>query len=179
MDDIVKAAMAKWPNVPDCVGWLGLDERGDWYMRDDRVQAQGAFPIAKGARIEHQALKAFIHRNLGSDAKGQWFFQNGPQRVFIELANTPWIWRVTETSGVVSSTGQATLLDWTGLDESGRLYAHTPLGLGLVHSQDIWQASEHLQHGLWPQPEPVSWAELPQRFAFVRSPQTQTAVSGH
>jgi hypothetical protein len=30
MDDIVKQAMAKWPNVPACHGWLGLDARGHW-----------------------------------------------------------------------------------------------------------------------------------------------------
>ena len=41
MDDIVRAAMVKWPNVPDCFGWLGLDARGNWYMRDDRAQACG------------------------------------------------------------------------------------------------------------------------------------------
>ncbi|MCD6666313.1 MAG: DUF2946 family protein, partial [Hydrogenophaga sp.] len=28
MDEIVKAAMAKWPQVPACYGWLGLDARG-------------------------------------------------------------------------------------------------------------------------------------------------------
>ena len=43
MDDIVKQAMAKWPQVPDCYGWLGLDARGNWYLRDERAQAQGAF----------------------------------------------------------------------------------------------------------------------------------------
>ena len=42
MDDIVKQAMAKWPNVPHCYGWLGLDARGNWYMRDDSAQAAGA-----------------------------------------------------------------------------------------------------------------------------------------
>ncbi len=44
MDDIVRQAIAKWPNVPDCYGWLGLDARGRWFMRDDAVQAQGSFP---------------------------------------------------------------------------------------------------------------------------------------
>jgi hypothetical protein len=29
MDDIVKAALLKWPNVPHCTGWLALDGRGD------------------------------------------------------------------------------------------------------------------------------------------------------
>ena len=38
MDDIVKAALVKWPNVPHCHGWLGLDARGQWFMRDDRCQ---------------------------------------------------------------------------------------------------------------------------------------------
>ena len=53
MDDIVKAAMRKWPNVPHCYGWLALDARGDWYMRDEPAQAAGPFPQVKGSRIEH------------------------------------------------------------------------------------------------------------------------------
>ena len=28
MDDIVKAALKKWPNVPACYDWLALDARG-------------------------------------------------------------------------------------------------------------------------------------------------------
>ena len=39
MDEMVRQAMAKWPNVPACYGWLGLDARGQWYMRDERTQA--------------------------------------------------------------------------------------------------------------------------------------------
>src|SRR3990167_6791426 len=89
MDDIVKQAMAKWPNVPDCYGWLGLDARGDWYMRDDRVQVLGAFTSgvagAKGSRLLHDKLIAFIQRNYQADEQGRWFFQNGPQRVYVEL----------------------------------------------------------------------------------------------
>ena len=43
MDDIVKQAMAKWPNVPACYGWLALDARGQWWLRDAQAQACGAF----------------------------------------------------------------------------------------------------------------------------------------
>ena len=32
MDDIVLQAMVKWPKVPACYGWLGLDARGRWYL---------------------------------------------------------------------------------------------------------------------------------------------------
>ena len=56
MDEIVKAALRKWPNVPACRGWLALDARGDWYMRDDATQAAGAFPAAKGSRLQHDKL---------------------------------------------------------------------------------------------------------------------------
>ena len=94
MDDIVKAALKKWPNVPHCYGWLALDARGDWYMRDDRIQAAGPFPQVKGSRIDHDKLKAFIARNYQADAAGCWHFQNGPQRVYVQLEATPWVWRV-------------------------------------------------------------------------------------
>ena len=43
MDDIVRQAMVKWPNVPHCHGWLGLDARGNWYLRDAQAQALGGF----------------------------------------------------------------------------------------------------------------------------------------
>ena len=60
MDDIVKQAMAKWPNVPNCYGWLGLDTRGNWYLRDDRAQASGTFqsrlPGSKGSLLTHEKL---------------------------------------------------------------------------------------------------------------------------
>ncbi len=78
MDEIVKQAMAKWPHVPHCYGWLGLDARGDWYLRDAATQAAGPFAQAKGERIEHEKLRAFINRNYSVDACGCWFFQNGP-----------------------------------------------------------------------------------------------------
>ena len=99
MDDIVKQAMAKWPNVPNCYGWLGLDERGHWYLRDDPTQARGHFqsgvPGAKGSLLQHEKLIEFIHRNYAADSMGAWFFQNGPQRVYVELAATPFVWRLS------------------------------------------------------------------------------------
>ena len=94
MDPIVAAALKKWPNVPHCYGWLALDARGDWYMRDDRIQAAGPFPRVKGSRIEHEKLREFIARNYGHDESGAWFFQNGPQRVYVELEAAPYVWRL-------------------------------------------------------------------------------------
>jgi hypothetical protein len=105
MDDIVKQALARWPNVPHCTGWLLLDARGHWRLRDEADQAQGA----SGTPIRHEALIGFINRNYECDAKGQWFFQNGPQRVYVELEYTPWVVRLAS-----AEDGTLTLTDQTG-----------------------------------------------------------------
>jgi len=171
MDDIVKAAMAKWPNVPNCFGWLGLDARGNWYMRDDRVQAAGAFPASKGSLLQHEKLIDFIQRNYAPDGEGQWYFQNGPQRVYVDLESTPWIWRLQPDGRVLSHTGTPAEVQETLLDESGKLYLVTDLGLGLVHSADMALAAEQVEVGDWV-PREVLAAELPGRGGFVRNPQS-------
>src|SRR5260370_709273 len=111
MDDIVKQAMAKWPHVPACSGWLGLDERGRWYLRDEEAQACGAFdsgiPGAKGAEVRNEKLADFIARNYLAEPDGRWFFQNGPQRVYVELESTPWIWRLRWDGGRLQKIGRA------------------------------------------------------------------------
>ena len=180
MDDIVKAALAKWPNVPNCYGWLGLDARGNWYMRDDRAQAAGAFcaaeleparrMAAKGSLLRHEKLIDFIQRNYESDSQGQWFFQNGPQRVYVELEATPFIWRVDSMFSVVAHTGTAARVQRCAVDEVGHLYLETDLGFGLVHTQDMLAAADAIEQGLW---VPQSWAaaELPQKNGYVMSPQ--------
>jgi hypothetical protein len=169
MDDIVRQAIAKWPNVPHCYGWLGLDARGNWYMRDDRTQAAGPFPQSKGSLLKHEKLIAFIQRNYGSDAQGQWFFQNGPQRVYVELEATPWVWRLGAGFHVSAHTGQAARVRRSIVDEQGRLYLETDLGVGVVHTQDMGEASDAIEQGLWT-PEEMLAAELPRRFGYVCSP---------
>ena len=171
MDEIVKAALKKWPNVPACRGWLALDARGDWYMRDDRVQAAGPFPRVKGSRIEHAKLREFIERNYARGDDGAWYFQNGPQRVYVELEAAPFVWRVAGRDFALSShTGLQATLRSTWLDDAGRLFIDTHLGLGLVHTQDMHEAARAVEAGLW-QPEPMAFAAMAQRFGYVLSPQ--------
>jgi hypothetical protein len=183
MDDIVRQAIAKWPNVPDCYGWLGLDARGNWYMRDDRAQAAGPFggvagadaarnTAAKGSLLKHDKLIDFIQRNYESDAAGRWFFQNGPQRVYVELQATPLIWRVGLAPGfeITAHTGRPARAQRCIVDETGRLYLETDLGFGLVHTQDMMHAADAVEQGLWV-PEEWPASNLPTRFGYVVSPQ--------
>ena len=182
MDDIVKAALAKWPNVPDCYGWLGLDSRGNWHMRDDNAQAAGLFCVpspeagrqlaSKGSLLKHDKLIDFIQRNYAADTQGQWFFQNGPQRVYVELEATPFVWRVEGAPDfeVTAHTGQVAITQRCFIDEHGRVYLETALGFGLVHTQDMLQAANAIEQGLWV-PQEVLAHDLQKRFGYVRSPE--------
>jgi hypothetical protein len=133
MDPSVVAALAKWPDVPDVYGWLGLTVRGEWRLQ--------------GQPIGNAALREFIGRNYGSDARGRWYFQNGPQRVYVELAATPWIWRAGSASApeLTAHTGvRAHRLHGAWLDEAGRLLLATDLGFGLIDSTDSNAAARAL-----------------------------------
>jgi hypothetical protein len=179
MDDIVIAALKKWPHVPAVCGWLGLDARGDWYLRDAATQAAGAFTsgqaLAKGSRIEHVQLRAFIERNYERDPVSRaWFFQNGPQRVFVELEVAPWILGLHRRGDggieVATHTGRDFGAPREVLcDEAGRLYLAGALGLGLVRSTDMAVAADAVEAGAWV-PVDVEAAELPTRYGFRLSP---------
>jgi hypothetical protein len=178
MDEIVRAALKKWPNVPHCHGWLALDARGQWFMRDERIQRAGPFPAVKGSRIDHDKLREFIHRNYAADADGAWFFQNGPQRVYVQLEAAPYVWRVQDTPGhaLLAHTGQdAGALRQTWLDEQGRLFADTTLGFGLVHTMDMVIAARAVEleqgmRGAWA-PVEMPFAQMPARFGYRLDPQ--------
>lgn len=174
MDDIVQQAMRKWPNVPDCYGWLGLDARGNWFMRDAQAQALGPFnsqiPGCKGAELRHDKLMAFIARNYAFDARGCWYFQNGPQRVFVELQATPLVWRLQPDGSVQDHTGRTASVQSCWLDEAGYLYLQADTGFGLVHSQDVYLAADRIEQGLW-QLQEVQQVDLETKFGFVKSPE--------
>jgi hypothetical protein len=185
MDPIVEAALRKWPNVPHCYGWLGLDARGDWYLRDADVQAAGTFPQAKGSRIEHEGLREFIQRNYAADARGAWYFQNGPQRVYVELEAAPWVFRLDAVTGqgaqrwrVSARDGRAASSRSCWLDEQGRLFIDCDIGFGLLHSLDTGVAALAVEAGDW-QPQPMAFARMPARFGYrlrpSEGPRTPTA----
>jgi len=172
MDEQVLQAMAKWPKVPACFGWLGLDARGHWYMRDDAAQRAGSFPQSKGSRLQHDVLVAFIGRNYAADDAGRWYFQNGPQRVYVALEAAPYVWLSDGRDGWRSHTGIAVdahaVHAW--LDEHGRLFLQTDVGFGIVHSAHMLDAAQALQDGAWPEPQPMAFMDAPGKFGYVLDP---------
>jgi hypothetical protein len=143
MDDIVKQAMSKWPDVPHCYGWLALDGRGVWRMRDDNAQKLGL----PGDKIVHPALLAFISRNYMHDIRGCWFFQNGPQRVFVSLAFTPYIAHTDPAQGFVLHTGEPlSTVEDAWITEEGQLIIEGNEGkVAQLDDRDMAECLAHLQ----------------------------------
>ena len=135
MDDDVLAAMARWPNVPAVCGWLSLDQRGRWRLHPLGDAAAGG----PGEPITNTRILAFMDRNYTHDDSGRWFFQNGPQRVFVRLDAAPYVLRVaSETSDLVTHTGiKVNEISAWYADEHGRFYAATEHGAGMVEDRDL------------------------------------------
>jgi hypothetical protein len=144
MDEIVKQAMAKWPKVPHCYGWLALDARGTWRMRDERSQALNLL----GDKIVHAALIGFINRNYLHDNQGRWYFQNGPQRVYVNLEATPYIAHTAHTEPTqdwVLHTGEPlSTIDAVWMTESGQLVLRSGEKIALVDDRDMAQCMTQL-----------------------------------
>lgn len=121
MDEQVLRSLIKWPNVPHCFGWLALDRRGQWRMRDEYAQANQL----PGSVIQHVALNEFISRNYAHDSLGRYFFQNGPQRVFVALDATPWIARIIPSANgpqLLTQCGNKISPQGALSDEKGNIY---------------------------------------------------------
>jgi hypothetical protein len=130
MDEIVLRSMLKWPDVPAVYGWLSLDRRGSWMIKN----VSGRFE-----RIANAAVREFIGRNYSSDAEGRWYFQNGPQRVFVALDYTPWVYRLDDAGqGLLAHTGAVPrALEAVFLDDAGALLFKTGLGIGVLLDRDL------------------------------------------
>ncbi len=123
MDATVIAAMLKWPDVPDVYGWLSLTARGEW-----RIKEQA---------IAHPGIREFIDRNYASDPRGCWYFQNGPQCVFVALQETPWIYRIDASGALTTHTAVAPgACRGAALLDDGRMLLQSELGAGLVDDRD-------------------------------------------
>ena len=150
MDEQVLRSLMKWPDGPHCFGWLALDRRGQWRMRDEYAQANQL----SGNVIQHTALNEFIARNYAHDSLGRYFFQNGPQRVFVALDATPWISRIVPgENGLQLLTQCGTEIRPHGAlcDEKGNIYI-----AGLVQQSK----SDQIDSAIFTKSESISLALL-------------------
>src|SRR5919108_6615531 len=150
MDEIVARSLAKWPNVPAVYGWLELDRRGNW--------------LIKGSRISNAALRDFIARNYEADGQGRWFFQNGPQRVYVKLAYTPLVVHY-EGDALIDHCGRKFESDEALLDDEGSVLLAGQNTVALLDDRDLERFAERAA----PLAR-IDRAEVPRRFRFVQDP---------
>jgi len=150
MDEMVLRSMAKWPDVPDVYGWLSLDRRGNFLLRNER--------------IGNLALREFIARNYQADARGCWYFQNGPQRVFAALAYTPLVLRL-EGEALIDHCGRPFRPDQAFLDEEGSVLLQGAPGIALLDDRDLAAYAERAQDL-----PGIACRTVPERFGFVQIP---------
>lgn len=156
MDPSVLRGIARWPDVPAVYGWLALDRRGNWLLKDGEGSAFG--------RIGNAALREFIGRNYAADARGCWYFQNGPQRVYVRLAYTPLVVR-HDGSALVDHCGRAVQAAGFFLDDEGSVLVLGQHGIGLLDDRDLARFAEDAER--FPR---IARAEVPARFGFAPDP---------
>ncbi len=142
MDPSVKDAIARWPDVPAVFGWLSLDPRGRWRLHPQGQAARGG----AGESITNPQILGFINRNYEHDDTGRWFFQNGPQRVFLRLDSAPYVLRLDDDGRSLRTHTDMPVATVTGwwLDDAGQLYAMTDRGPGIVLDRDLAALMERL-----------------------------------
>ena len=135
MDNSVLESIKRWPNVPAVYGWLSLNARGQWRLHPDGQAHAGG----EGQAITNPQILTFINRNYASDDQGQWFFQNGPQRVYVRLDAAPWILFADDAQAQLSThTGLvATQISQAWMDGEGRVFLQTEHGPGMVVDRDL------------------------------------------
>jgi hypothetical protein len=150
MDEIVARSIAKWPNVPAVYGWLDLDRRGNW--------------LIKGERIGNVALREFIARNYAADERGRWFFQNGPQRVYVRLAYTPLVVHF-EGDALFDHCGRPFKASTAYQDDEGSVLIEGEGSVALLDDRDLARFADRVAVL-----RPIARAEVPAGFGFVPDP---------
>jgi hypothetical protein len=168
MDKRVLEAMARWPNVPDVNGWLSLTETGKWRLHPKGDATQEHTP---GEPITNAQIIGFINRNYTHDNAGQWYFQNGPQKVYVRLNAAPYIFHTNEAGHLTAHTKQdvGEIKSWW-VDDAGKLYAETDVGPGLIAGRDTLAVLEQLQtqDGNWLTDCPEQIPQTPETTLWLR-----------
>jgi hypothetical protein len=142
MDQSVLDAQIRWPDVPAAYGWLSLSARGEWRLHPLGDAHLGGL----GEGITNSQILSFFGRNYAAEPTGEWFFQNGPQRVYVRLDSAPFVLRIDPTAGTLASHNGQTIEQVTQwlLDEDGQLYAQTNLGPARIDDRDLGLLADRL-----------------------------------
>jgi hypothetical protein len=132
MQPWVLKALQRWPNVPAVFGWLSLDRRGRWLIKDEFI-------------TRPQIIET-INANYGADEFGRWYFQNGPQRGYMRLAYAPFVVHVNDGMLMTHTMQRIERMSDVYLDEEGSLLFVTEHGPGVLIDTDLEWAVTCMRH---------------------------------
>jgi hypothetical protein len=130
MEEWVERALKRWPNVPALYGWLKLDRRGRW--------------LIKGELISRPQIIDVFNGNYAADERGCWYFQNGPQRGYMELERAPLILNADGEDLRTHNRLTVASVEAAYLDEHGGVYFRTEHGPGALIDSDLEWALERM-----------------------------------
>ena len=133
---------------------LSLDRRGNWLIKNEK--------------IGNRALREFIGRNYLPDARGCWFFQNGPQRVFVTLAYTPLVVHLeggNAADALFDHCGRPFEAEQAFVDEEGSVLMLGKAGIALLDDRDLAAYADRARDL-----PGITRQAAPGRFGFVTHP---------
>ena len=142
MDQSVIDSIVRWPNVPAVAGWLSLSSRGEWRLHPNGDAQQGG----PGVGVSNTQILSFFGRNYSNEGDGRYFFQNGPQRVYVRLDAAPYVLRLMPENGTLLTHNNLVVKQvrrWL-IDDLGNVYADTDLGPGRIDDRDLFLLADLL-----------------------------------
>ena len=122
--------------MPDVYRWLQLDSRGSWRLKDEK--------------ISHHGLVSFINKHYTSDEQGRWYFQNGPQKVFVTLEYTPYVISIeTLNSKWIFKTHNGQVIEKLNrvfIDDHGNFLVSWDKFVGVIRDTDIALVADQLRY---------------------------------
>jgi hypothetical protein len=170
MDEIVLRGMARWPNVPAVYGWLGLDRRGQWLIKGERI------PNPLVTEFIGRNYAPFVLRTVNRDGDPlELRTHNGKQ---VSRVNGVWV----DEGGVVLVDNEHGLGTVHDRDLERLVPCLVDAGARPVEEAALDGLMEALERGqpaaLWlsvggskPKIEPIASGDVAKRFAFVAQPE--------
>jgi hypothetical protein len=132
MEDWVYRALQRWPNVPALYGWLKLDRRGRWLIKNEIISRPQIIDV--------------INNNYAADEQGRWYFQNGPQRGYMQLERAPLLLSAMHPDKSLRTHTGLRVEEPTEIlmDENGGIFFQTEHGAAALLDDELEWALAHM-----------------------------------
>ena len=155
VDELVQAALRKWPNVPHCYDWLAGPGCARALVHARRARAaRRAFPQVKAVASSTTSRSPSSGATTCVTTRAAGSSRTDRSACMSSSKPRPGSGGCSPMAACSATPGQLATVEDSRIDETRRLYLVTDLGFGLVHSLDVQQAAgicraRHLAPRAW------------------------------